>query len=171
MSNTKSKSTTNKVDDLLNYLDGSKGLRLIQDDNGKIQIHQIMDGKRLSFSALDIGELLHRVDSESKAFLQINFINGNKILITDSLVGFKPVEILGLDMNRLPKVVTTPDLQSVYEAIQEALGAESSQEHEIEMLKKVYYSILSGGEKVGIGLAFEKQWFVRLSASALKAAA
>ena len=35
-------------------------------------------------------------------------------------MGFKPVEIVGLDMSRIPKVVTTPDLVSVFEAIEDA---------------------------------------------------
>ena len=66
----------------------------------------------------------------------MNFQNSYKVLLTDNLIGFKPQETLGLDMTRIPKVVTTPDLFSVYEAIEESLGSDT-QDHEVEILKKV----------------------------------
>lgn len=171
MSNSKVKSTVSDLDHILNFVDSSKGLRAKINESGRVQIHQDLDGKIFSFSTLEVSEVLHRTDSEGKPFIQLNFSNGNKVLLTDTLVGFKPVETFGLDMSRIPKVVTTPDLVSVFEAIEESLGADSGLESEVEILKKVYQAILSGGEKVGFDLIFERKWYNRLIASKLKASA
>ena len=171
MSNSKAKSTVSDLDHILNFVDSSKGLRAKINESGKVQVHQDLDGKVFSFSTVEISEVLHRTDLEGKAFIQLNFKNGNKVLLTDTLVGFKPIETLGLDMSRIPKVVTTPDLVSVFEAIEESLGADSGLDNEVEILKKVYQAILSGGEKVGFELNFERKWFNRLIASKFKASA
>lgn len=170
MSNTKSKTSAAELDPILNYIEASKGLSSRVSETGKVQIHQEVDGKMFSFYAFEVSEVLHRADSEGKPFLQLNFKNGNKVLLTETLVGFKPVETFGLDMGRLPKVVTTPDLLSVFEAIEESMGAEGS-EHEVEILKKVYQAILTGGEKIGFELDFERRWINRLMASKFRATA
>ncbi|WP_413575618.1 hypothetical protein ACLVWU_14820 [Bdellovibrio sp. HCB290] len=171
MSNSKSKSTHAELDHILNFVDSSKGLRAKMNDTGRVQLRQDLDGKLFTFSSQDINEVLHRADSEGKAFLQVNFKNGAKILLTETLIGFKPIETLGLDMSRIPKVVTTPDLVSVYEAIEESLGADNGNDTETEILKKVYLAIISGGEKVGFDLAAERKWLNRLLASKFKASA
>ncbi|MEK2687600.1 hypothetical protein [Bdellovibrio sp. GT3] len=171
MSNSKSKSTHAELDHILNFVDSSKGLRAKMNDTGRVQLRQDLDGKLFTFSSQDINEVLHRADSEGKAFLQVNFKNGAKILLTETLIGFKPIETLGLDMSRIPKVVTTPDLVSVFEAIEESLGADNGNDTETEILKKVYLAIISGGEKVGFDLAAERRWLNRLLASKLKACA
>ncbi|MBX2988821.1 MAG: hypothetical protein KF802_13075 [Bdellovibrionaceae bacterium] len=170
MSNFKSKHNNAELDSILNYVDASKGLEGRVTETGKVQIRQDVDRKEFSFYAYEVGEVLQRADADGKAFLQLNFKNGTKVLLTEALVGFKPVETFGLDMNRLPKVVTTPDLLSVYEAIEEALGSDTS-EHEVEILKKVYQSILLGAEKVGFELTFERRWSNRLMASKIRASA
>lgn len=170
MGNPKPKTSTAEVDSILNFVDASKGLSGRLSDAGKVQVTQDVDGKSFSFFGYEVAEVLHRNDAEGKGFLQLNFKNGNKVLLTETLVGFKPVETFGLDMNRLPKVVTTPDLLSVFEAIEEALGADDI-EHEVEILKKVYQAILTGAEKVGFELTFEKKWLARLVATKLRASA
>lgn len=170
MSNAKTKSTSTELDSILNFVDASKGLDAKVSESGRVQIRQAIDGKMFAFNPAEVGEVLHRSDSDGKGFLQLNFKNGNKVLLTDSLIGFKPNETFGLDMSRIPKVVTTPDLVSVFEAIEESLGSETP-EPEIEILKKVYQAILSGGEKVGFELSFERKWINRLAASKLKASA
>lgn len=167
----KSKSTQTELDDILNFVDGSKGLRAKINESGRVQIRQDIDGKVFWFNAQDINEILHRTDSEGKPFVQVNYKTGVKVLLTDTLVGFKPQEILGLDMGRIPKVVTTPDLTSVFDAIEESLGADNAVDHEIEILKKVYLSIISGAENVGFDLAVERMWINRLIASRIKACA
>lgn len=158
------------VDSILNFVDASKGLTGRLAETGKVLVSQDVDGKSFSFYGYEVAEVLHRADADGKPFLQLNFKNGNKVLLTDTLVGFKPVETFGLDMNRLPKVVTTPDLLSVYEAIEEALGADEV-EHEVEILKKVYQAILLGAERIGFELSFERKWLNRLVATKIRASA
>ncbi len=171
MSNSNSKSTVSDLDNILNFVDSSKGLRAVLSDANKLQIKQELDGKTFSFSIAELVEVLQRTDSEGKPFVQLNFKGGNKVLLTESLIGFKPYETFGLDMSRIPKVVTTPDLVSVFEAIEESLGADLGSDNEVEILKKVYQAILSGGERVGFNLDFERGWFNRLVASKFKASA
>jgi len=170
-SSNKHKSTTSDLDSILNYVDSSRGLKAKVGESGKIQIYQDLDGKIFTFSVQDIGEILHRMDADGKPFIQLNLRGGHKVLFTDTLIGFKPIETVGLDISRIPKVVTTPDLLSVFEAIEESMGAESGADSEVEILKKVYFSILSGGEQVGFDLSFERKWLNRLIASRFKACA
>lgn len=170
-SSNKHKSTITDLDSILNYVDSSRGLKAQVSEGGKIQVFQNLDGKVFSFFAQDISEILHRTDADGKPFLQLNMAGGHKVLFTDTLIGFKPIETVGLDISRIPKVVTTPDLLSVFEAIEESLGAESGADTEVEILKKVYFSILSGGEQVGFDLSFERKWLSRLLASKSKACA
>lgn len=167
----KSKSTHAELDHILNFVDASKGLRAKVSETGRVHITQDLDQKVFSFSVNDVNEVLHRSDSEGKPFIQVNFKNGTKVLLTDTLIGFKPLETLGLDMTRIPKVVTTPDLVSVFEAIEESLGADGAIETEVEILKKVYHAIVSGGEKVGFDLSLERAWLNRLFASKFRASA
>lgn len=167
----KSKSTHTELDHILNFVDGSKGLRAKINESGRVQIRQDLDNKLFTFNTQDLNEVLHRADSEGKPFIQINFKNGSKVLLTETLVGFKPLETLGLDMSRIPKVVTTPDLTSVFDAIEESLGADNGLDHEVEILKKVYLAIISGGEKVGFDLSAERTWLNRLLASKFRASA
>ncbi|MBK7960474.1 MAG: hypothetical protein IPK04_04210 [Bdellovibrionales bacterium] len=170
MSQSNHKVTKKHVDVILNFVDQSGGLRVQVSAVGRVSILQEADGKVFSFESDDISEVLTRSDSDNRPFVQINFQNTKKVLLTETLVGFKPKEILGLDMSRIPKVVTTPDLVSVYEAIEESLGSESSN-HEVEILKKVYLAILDGGDSVGFDLRFEKKWLTRLLASRTTASA
>jgi hypothetical protein len=165
------KSTVTELDALMDYVDSSRGLKMQVTESGKFRVRQELDGKVFSFYAEDVSETLQRKDSDGKTFIQINFKNNFKVLFTDTLIGFKPVEIVGLDISRIPKVVTTPDLLSVFEAIEESMGAESGAENEVEILKKVYFSILSGGEQVGFELEGERRWLNRLIASRSKASA
>lgn len=171
MSSSKTRSTHAELDHILNFVDASKGLKAKINESGRVQVRQDIDGKLFSFSAQDVNEVLHRADSEGKPFIQVNFKNGTKVLLTETLVGFKPLETLGLDMGRIPKVVTTPDLISVYEAIEESMGADGGPDHEVEILKKVYTAIVTGGEKVGFDLEPERTWLNRLLASKFKASA
>jgi hypothetical protein len=170
LGHSKPNSTLSDLDTILNFVDKTQGLRATIADSGRVQVCQEIDGKVFNFSSSDVTEVILRSDSDGKPFIQVNFRSSNKVLFTDTLIGFKPIETLGLDMSRIPKVVTTPDLMSVFEAIEEALSSDSV-EHEVEILKKVYYSILSGAEKVGFDLSFEKAWIGRLIASKFRASA
>ena len=135
MSNMRLRSTKEDLDSILNFVDRALGLSARVGDGGDIIVRQDVDSKLFKFSVYNVIEILNRFDGEANPFLQLNFKSSQKVLLTDSLVGFKPHQTLGLDMNKLPKVVTTPDLVSVFEAIEEALGSDQI-DHEIEILKK-----------------------------------
>lgn len=159
------------LEEVLGFVDQSGGLSSTLSEAGSVQIFQDVDGKSFTFKTEEMTEVVNRFDADGKPFIQINFASGLKVLLTDNLVGFKPKQVLGLDMNKLPKVVTTPDLMSVLEAIEDNLSSDIPQDSEIEILKRVYHSILLGGEMAGFDLTFEKNWLGRLAPSRVKASA
>lgn len=154
------------------FISASSGLQSSRKNNDMLlQVFQQADGKHLSFSSRELEDVIHRVDSDGHQFLQVNFLSGKKILITQNLIGFKPALAVGLDMNRLPRVVTTPDLLSVVDAIEETLELEDSVPEDLEVLKRVFDSVLKGGEDVGFDLTAERLWLNNLSLIASKASA
>lgn len=159
------------LDEVLGFVSHSSGLSSAVNFEGRIQIKQQVDGKTFQFRGDDLSEVVNRFDSDGKSFIQVNFCSGLKVLLTDALVGFKPEQVFGLDMSKLPRVVTTPDLVSVLEAIEESLSSDSSHDHEIEILKRVYQAILAGGETAGFDLEFEKRWIARLAPTRYRASA
>lgn len=150
------------LEDILGFVKSSSGLKTYSTNTHEAVIQQSVDGKLFKFQIETLNEVLQRVDADGSRFIQINFQNGNKVLFTDTLVGFKPAETIGLDMSKIPKVVTTPDLLSVFEAIEESLSSDLQHDQEVEVLKKVFVSILQGGELAGFDLKFEKKWVGRL---------
>ena len=142
---------------LSDYVTATPGLQYKVLGQEHVEIHQVSDKKTIQFELSAIADVLSRSDSDGQPFIQVNFNTGKKILLTGSLIGFKPAPIIGLDINKLPKVVTTPDLISVFEAIEDAVAMRASLE-ELETLKKVFNSILVGGELIGFDLAQERQW-------------
>jgi hypothetical protein len=137
----------------------------------QLQIVQKTDGKSLSIQNKDVDEVIARVDSDGAPFLQVNFFSGKKILLTDCFIGFKPALCAGLDMEKLPKVVTTPDLISVVEAIEESLTGTISPTDEVDVLHRVFDSVLRGAESVGFDLTSERLWLQRITKSNIKASA
>ena len=144
---------------VINFVSQAHGLET-KHDGEKIEILQTIDRKKLSFTFDQIEDVLIRDDAQEKPFLQLNFSSGDKILITDELIGFKPVPFHGFDIHKLPKVVTTSDLVSVFEAAEEALS--TGRVEEVDVLRQVFNSILMGGEIVGFDLKNEKSWFANL---------
>jgi len=140
------------------YVEGSAGLQISPANVGEISIKQKIDGRAIRFSRDIIEEVLSRQDAEGRVFLQVNFIDGRKILITEKLVGFKPAETSGLDLRKLPKVVTTPDLISVVEAIEESVNNHGHRSEEIDVLRRVFDSVLNGAQAVGFDVASERSW-------------
>jgi galactitol-specific phosphotransferase system IIB component len=169
MRNQNAKQLMSKIEQYLSKNNFKIELIRISSDSYKLQ--QKVDGKALTFCSSNLMEILDRVDQEGKDFLQINFSDHQKILVTESLVGFKPYPVSGLDLTRIPKVVTTPDLLSVFEALQDSLASDEAREVEIDILRKVYQSILLGAEKVGFQLDFEKRWLGRITYSKTRASA
>ena len=130
------------------FVDKSSGLASRLDDV-ILEIFQRADGKTMAFDVSDLDEVIARVDADGKGFLQVNFLDGKKILLTDNLIGFKPLPSIGLDMSKLPKVVTTPDLISVVDAIEDSMLTGTGAAEETDILKKVFDSVLRGAEAVG----------------------
>lgn len=145
------------------FVEKSTGLRSSQTDATSMHISQSADGKGIQLAAKEIDEVIHRVDSDGQTFLQVNFHSGKKILLTQNLIGFKPAPSRGLDLSKLPKVVTTPDLLSVVEAIEDSMAAQPSQPEEVDVLKKVFDSVLRGAEAVGFDTTPERVWLQSLS--------
>jgi hypothetical protein len=125
-------------------------------------IEQKIDKRRITVNKFDVEEVLSRTDDDGQEFLQVNFVSGKKILITQKLVGFRPLTMFGLDMEKLPKVVTTPDIMNIFDAIQESLCHEDNSWEELEVLRKVYDSVVCGGESVGFDLNQERALFSRI---------
>lgn len=169
MSNSRLSSQVEKIDVILNFIDKSSGLSAKVFNDEKMIVTQKLDQLSVTLEFGDIFEVLERVDTDNRTFLQVNYQSGVKILVTDNLVGFKPNPVFGLDLSRLPKVVTTPDLDSVMTAIEDSLESES--DIEVDVLKRVYQSILEGAESVGFKLSHHREKWLRLTATNIKASA
>lgn len=146
-------------------MDQASGLCGVKTAEGVLYIEQAGDQKRVLVRLEDLEEVLFRSDTEGRDFIQVNFCSGKKILVTDKLIGFKPVALVGLDLAKLPRVVTTPDVLSVFEAIQDALHASEAQPGEVAALKRVFESVVAGAEAVGFDLSVEKSWVRRIPSS------
>lgn len=142
-------------------------------DKDVLELTQSEDSKKILIHFNTVEKVLVRQDVDGSPFLQMNFNSGYKILITKSLVGFKPNELVGFDLSRIPRVVTTIDLLSVAKAIEDLFESEESSESkaEIEVLKKVYQSILFGAESVGFKMQAEKKWLTAIMLNHSAAAA
>jgi hypothetical protein len=153
------------------FVGKSGGLTLNKEFSGSFLIGQKGDAKQISMKLSELVDVLSRKDSEGKEFIQVNFTSGKKILLTDQLIGFKPFPIPDLDVSKLPKVVTTVDLLSVFEAIEDAVSSVTQKNDEADTLKKVFQAILMGGEDVGFDLTTERSWLRRLPGVISKASA
>jgi hypothetical protein len=153
--------SANAINEIVNFLDCANGFTYKISET-EISITQKEDSKVISFNLSSVEKVLARQDFDGSTFLQVNFQAGTKILLTKHLVGFKPTGLVGFDSQKIPKVVTTVDMKSVVVAIEETYEDDSYQtEVELEVLKKVYHSILLGAETVGFDMATEKSWFLR----------
>ena len=150
------------VHPIVDFVSGCRGLSFLESDAGELIIYQRIDGKSLTIKIQSILEVIPREDAKKEKFLQINFSDNKKIILTDSLIGFKPISYSDLDMNRLPKVVTTPDLISFVEVLEESFYDATTGMDEIEDVKKYFNAVLMGGEDVGFNLVCERVWAAQL---------
>lgn len=158
------------LDEIINFIGRSTGLKAIMGGH-KFHLHQLIDKKELILNPADINEVIHRKDADNSPFLQLNFKDGRKILITDQLIGFKPYEVSNLDMKKIPRVVTTPDLLNVIDAIEDSLDCVIIKKNEVDMLKRVYVAILKGAESIGFNTDSEKELYHNLVVRKLKGTA
>lgn len=150
------------IERIIHFVEDAAGLKIDSCNEFLITIKQLSDGKSLSLRIKDLRDVILREDSQHKDFIQVDFLNGSKVLLTQLLIGFKPYPVSGLDMKEVPRVVTTSDLYKVFQAIEEAISLDTNIS-EIEILTQIFRSILRGGEMVGFDLQREKSWFYRLS--------
>ena len=147
---------------LIEFVKASAGLEILNDQADEIVLRQKVDLKSINLKTKEIQNLIQRADTEGLPFLQVNLKDSKKILITENLIGFKPALLGGLDTSRIPKVVTTQDLRSVFDAIEEALYLNENPNEEIQLLKKIFDSVIAGGEHIGFDLNKERSWLSRL---------
>lgn len=158
-----SETTSQHINDVINYLETQTHFAFKFDEQN-LELTQKEDSKKISVNFENIEKVLTRQDVDGSTFLQLNFNAGTKILITKALIGFKPNQLVGFDLTRIPRVVTTIDLKSVAKAIEDLFDSEDTAETqaEIEILKKVYQSILYGAEAVGFKMQAEKTWLAAI---------
>ncbi|MFZ3228730.1 MAG: hypothetical protein WA160_00870 [Pseudobdellovibrio sp.] len=168
MKKSNTENTSQNMNEILNFLENSAHFDFIYSE-GAIELTQIEDQKKIEIKNSLIDKVISRKDLDGSQFIQVNFNSGYKILITQSLIGFKPQEMAGFDTARIPKVVTTVDLLSVSKAIEELFDSDetSNSKAEIEVLKKVYQSIMVGAENIGFKMSNEKRWFISIMHSPL----
>jgi hypothetical protein len=148
------------MNEIVNFLESTRYVKF-EFDEVSLRLTQAEDKKTMTFNFSDVEKVLARTDFDGSQFIQINFSNKTKILITKNLIGFKPLELIGFDSSKIPKVVTTVDLMSVYKAIEDLTDSDETYQTatELEVLKKVYQSIMLGAEQIGFEMKAEKQWF------------
>ena len=160
------------LEEIFKYVDSTESLSFVDSNlNDYFIIEQKVDSRRITVNKFDVEEVLSRQDEDGQEFLQVNFVSGKKILLTKKLVGFRPLTMFGLDMDKLPKVVTTPDIMNIFDAIQESLCHEENTSEELEVLRKVYDSVVCGGESVGFNLEEERRLFSRIPTQVYKTTA
>ena len=148
-----------------NFLSHTEKLSLIKEtgqESGRITLFQNYDKKKLSFKESEIEKVLERKDYNGEAFLQVNFKNGKKILLTNEFVGFPPALCPSMGQEKLPKVVTTADLLSVIEAIESSLYGTDQYQESLYDVKLFFEAIASGAESVGFSLTGERLWMEKL---------
>ncbi len=146
---------------VIEFLENSRGLNYKKLETG-LRISQKVDGKHLHLDLQDVTSVIPREDYKKDSFIQINFKEGKKILLTDNLIGFKPAEIDGINIETLPKVVATPDLVGLFEALEDCLAAKNTNITMLLELRQASMSIIEGAESIGIDLTQEKIWLKRI---------
>lgn len=152
----------NPVENIIQFIGKTKGLKCSFDDSNEMVIYQCVDGKKLHFKSTDVEEVLNRKDTKNEAFVQVNFHGDKKIILTDKFIGFKPFPVSELDMTKLPKVVTTPDLLNFIEVIEDSMYELDITAIEVKDIKRYFESVLLGAEKVGFDILSERVWIERL---------
>lgn len=141
--------TTEKKSTLLNFIKKASGLKIKQQDKYFIIIEQLEDKSCLKVFFHNISYISFAKDDTGGQYIQIDFLNKTKCILTDSLIGFSPVKSLLLNKNALPEVVSSIDLLNIIEAF-EANLRNSGEAEEFLFLNQVYHAVLNGGKQIGI---------------------
>ena len=147
------------------FLFGSNKMFLIEegDFDNRITLFQEHDKKTLSFYEEDLEKILNRKDTKGEDFLQLNFKDEKKIILTKEFIGFSPALCVGMSSNQLPKVVTTADLLNVIDAIESSVYGTEQYQESLRDVRLFFESIASGAEAVGFDLSSERLWVERLA--------
>lgn len=165
---------TTKQIELLNsiydFVRRSKELDVQFIEASLLKISQRIDGHSLFLDAGRLQDILMRTDADGRSFVQVNFHDSLKILITERLIGFKPIvrraaaapgaaalPLSAAATAKLPRVVTTPDLMSVLEALEDAADSE---DRDLSVLRDLFDAIVCGAERVGFDVNREKAWLL-----------
>ena len=168
MDSTKEFVSQNKLLTLIeDYIKKTSGLKVEKDSSNNLKVLQKIDSKEICIARENLADVIFRKDTKSNDFIQVNFMDGQRVLLTDQLIGFKPQAVPNLDLSKLPKVVTTIDLFAVLEAIEET-SSDAEAKYNTDLLKNIFQSILLGGEKIGFDLTPEKTWLRRIPALGTK---
>ena len=137
----------------------SKELEVQILEQSVLKIRQTIDGHIVFVDATRLQDILMRTDADGRDFVQVNFQDGLKILVTERLIGFKPVIRRAGQGGaaKLPRVVTTPDLMSVLEAMEEA---SENADRDLSVLRELFDAIICGAERVGFDVTREKTWLL-----------
>jgi hypothetical protein len=146
---------------LIDFCRKASGYRILHQSEDTLIIEQMIDRRALRICANWIDDILDRADPDGQMFLQVNFADDRKILITDRLIGFKPQprshrEGAEHAVRRLPRVVTTPDLASVLGAMNESFDR-SDERTELATLRVLYDAILRGASLIGFEVADDRR--------------
>lgn len=151
------------------FLSKSKKLSLIETKKSEAEfsILQNYDKKKLFISIESVEKVLEREDPNGEIFLQINFKNGKKVILTEEFIGFAPAGCVGLFSGKLPKVVTTADLLNVIDAIEGSVYGTEHYQESLSDVKLFFEAIASGAESIGFDLTGERLWVEKIIPSQL----
>ena len=151
------------------FLSKSKKLSLVETQKSETEfsILQNYDKKSLLISTENVEKVLERVDPNGEMFLQINFKDGKKVILTEEFIGFAPGVCVGLFSKKLPKVVTTADLLNVIDAIEGSVYGTEQYQESLSDVKLFFEAIASGAESIGFDLTGERLWVEKIIPSQL----
>lgn len=146
------------------FLSKNNKLSLVKNNvKNKITLIQQYDKKVFSFFESHIEKILKRKDHNKEDFLQINFKTGKKILLTNEFIGFSPAACIGIEEGKLPSVVTTADLLSVIEAIENSIYGNDKYQESLHDVRLFFEAIASGAEIAGFDLSGERLWIEKVA--------
>lgn len=149
---------------LLNFIKKATGLRLKQQSNNYIIIEQLEDKSFLKIFFHHISYISCSKEKQGDHYIQLDFTNNTKCILTNNLIGFAPIKSLLLKKNCLPEVVSSMDLLNIIEAFESNLR-NSGEPEDFLFLSQVYYAVLNGGKNIGIEWDFHIPHFHSLGLS------
>lgn len=149
---------------LLSFINKAAGLRLKQQSHNYITIEQLEDKSFLKIFFHHISYISFSKETSNKNYIQLNFTNNTKCILTNNLIGFAPIKSLLLEKSSLPEVVSSMDLLNIIEAF-EANLRNSGEPEDFLFLSQVYHAVLNGGKKIGIEWNFHIPHFHSLGLS------